>query len=51
MIYREKCLGIVTLIVSPTTYFGYNSEKISSEFLIPKMKLNKIDMSFAMQVL
>ena len=37
---------MVTLNVLPTTCFGYNSDKISSKFLIPKMKLNRIDMSF-----
>ena len=44
-------MSLVTLKVLPTTYFGYNSEEISSEFPIPKMKLNRIDMNFAMQVL
>ena len=51
MIYGAKCLEMVTLKVLPTTCFSYNSEKISSKFLIPKMKLNKIDMSFPVQVL
>ena len=49
MIYGAKCLEMVTLKVLPTTCFSYNSEKISSKYLIPKMKLNKIDMSFPMK--
>ena len=49
-IYVAKCLGIVTLIkVLPTTC--YNSEEISSKFSVSEMKLNRIDMSFPVQVL
>ena len=51
MIYRAKCLGIVTLKSLPTTCFHYNSEELSSKFLIPKMKLNRVDMNFPVQVL
>ena len=50
-IYRAKRLGIVILKALPTTYFCYNSEEISLKFPIPKMKLNRIDMSFPVQVL
>ena len=46
MIYRAKSLGIVTFKVLPTTCFRYNSEELGSKFPIPKMKLNRIDMSF-----
>ena len=41
-IYRAKCLGKVNLKVLPTTCFRFNSEEISSNFLIPKMRLNRI---------
>ena len=50
-IYRAKYLAIVTLKVLPTTCFCYNSDEISSKFLIPKMKLNRINMTFPVQVL
>ena len=51
MIYRAKCLGIVTLNAFLTNGFCYNSEEISSKSPIPKMKLKQIDMSFLVQVL
>ena len=41
MIYRVKCLGIVTLKVLPTICFCYNWEKESTKFQIPRIKLNK----------
>ena len=50
-ISRVKCLDIVYLKVLPTTCLCYDSEEIKSKFLIPKMKLNRINMSFPMQVL
>ena len=50
-IYRAKCLAIVTLKILPTTCFRYASEEVSSKFSIPKMKLNRILMSFPVQVL
>ena len=51
MIYRAKCLGIVTSKVLLATCYRYNSEEISAEFLIAKMNLNRIDMSFPVRVL
>ena len=50
-IYTEKCLGIVTLKALLTTCFRYNSEKLSSKFLIPKMKLSRIEMRLLVEVL
>ena len=50
-ISRVKCLDIVYLKVLPTTCLCYDSPEIKSKFLIPKMKLNRINMSFPMQVL
>ena len=50
-IYRERCLSIMTLKVLPATCFRYNAVEISSKFPITKMKLNRIDMSFPVQVL
>ena len=50
-VYRAKYLGIVTLKVLPTTCFSYNSGEIRSKFLIPQIKLDRIAMSFPVQVL
>ena len=50
-IYRGKCLGIVTSKILRTNCFRCNSEKKSAKFPIPKMKLNRIDATFSMQVL
>ena len=50
-ICRAKCLDIVILKVLPTSYFCYNSEEKSTKFPNPKMKLNKIDISFPVQIL
>ena len=42
----------MTLKVLPTTCFRYSSDKISSKFPIPKIKLNGFDSaSFLMQLL
>ena len=43
--YRAKCVGIVTLNVLLTTCFRYNSEEITSKFLILKMKLTTTEIS------
>ena len=50
-ICRAKYLDIATLNALPTSHFRYNSEEKSAKFLNPKMKLNKIDTSFPVQVL
>ena len=50
-ICRVKYLGIVTLKVLPISCSRYNSEEKSKKFPNPKMKLNKIDTRFPMQVL
>ena len=50
-ICRAKCLDMVTLKVLPTSRFRYNSDVKSTIFPNAKMKLNKIDMSFPVQVL
>ena len=47
--YRAKCLGIVTLPILSFTDKCFRGK--SSKFSIPKMKLNRIDMSFPVQVL
>ena len=49
-----NCLNInriVALKVLSATCFRYNSEEITSKFPIPKMKLNRVDVSFPVQVL
>ena len=51
MIYRAKCLGIVTLNALPTNGFCCNSEEISSKSPIPKMKLKQIDISSASSII
>ena len=48
-IYRTKCIDIVTLKVLPTSY--NSEERKSTKFTNPKMKQNKIDRSFLVQVL
>ena len=50
-ICRAKCLGIVTLKVLPTICSRYDSEEKSAKFPIPKMTLNKINVSFPVQIL
>ena len=43
MIYRVKCLDIVTLTVLPTICLQYNSKGKSKKFPIPKMKLGRFN--------
>ena len=50
-ISRGKCLGIVTLKILRTSCFRYNPEKKSAKLPIPKMKFNRIDATFSVQVL
>ena len=50
-ICRPNGLDIVTLKIFPASCFHYNSEEKSKKFPNPKMKLNKIDTSFPVQVL
>ena len=50
-ICRVKYLGMVTLKVLPTSCSRYNSQEKSKKFPNPKMKLNKIDTRFPVQVL
>ena len=50
-ICRAKCLDIVALKLLPTSCFRYNAEEKSTKFRNLKMKLNKIDTSFFVQVL
>ena len=50
-IYGAKCLGKVTLIVLPTISFRYNPEEKSKKVPILKMKPNRINASFSVQVL
>ena len=49
-ICKAMCLGIVTLKVLPTTLFRYKSEEISSNFPIPKIKLNRVEFPSARYV-
>ena len=44
-ICRAKCFGIVTLKASLRSCSRYNSEDKSPKFPIPKMKLNRINVS------
>ena len=46
-IYRAKRFGIVTLKVIATSCFRYYTEEESIKFLIPEMKLNRINTNFS----
>ena len=50
-ICRAHCLDIMTLKIFLASCFHYNSEEKSKKLPNPKMKLNKIDTSFPVQVL
>ena len=41
-ICRVQCLGIVTVKVLSKSYFLFNTEGKTTQFLIPKMKLKKL---------
>ena len=51
MIYRAKSIDIMTSIVSSTSCFRHNSEEKSTKFSISKIKLNKTDRSFSVEIL
>ena len=50
-IFTTKCIDMMTLKVLLTSCFCYNSEEKRTKFPNAKMKLNKIDTSFPVQVL
>ena len=51
MPHFPKCLGLVTLKILPTNCFRCNSKRNNKKLAILKVKLNKINTNFPLQVL